>query len=86
MISSESIKTKAKKLGFQKVGIAAAEPTPTENSNLELWLKKGHHATMEWIKKRKQERGNIHTYFPAAKSVISVGLNYQIGKNQNDLS
>ena len=86
MISSESIKKKALELGFQKVGIAKAEATPNEKADLETWLKQGRHATMEWIVKRKNERSDIHTYFPAAKSVISVGLNYQIGKGQNDLS
>jgi epoxyqueuosine reductase len=40
---------------------------------------------MEWIVKRKDERGNIHTYFPEAKSVISVGLNYYIGKDQSHI-
>ena len=86
MISSESIKKKALELGFQKVGIAKAEATPNEKADLETWLKQGRHATMEWIVKRKNERSDIHTYFPAAKSVISVGLNYQIGKGQNDIS
>jgi len=85
MISSESIKKKAQKLGFQKVGIAKAEPTPTEKSNLDEWLKLGHHATMEWIERRKSERGDIHTYFPDAKTVISVGLNYQVGIDQTDI-
>jgi epoxyqueuosine reductase len=85
MISLESIKKKAQELGFQKVGIAKAEPTPKEKSNLESWLRQGRHATMEWIVKRKDERGNIHTYFPEAKSVISVGLNYYIGKDQSHI-
>jgi len=86
MISPESIKKKAIELGFQKVGIAKAEPTPKEKADLETWLNNGNHATMEWMKKRKDERGNIHTYFSEAKSVISVGLNYQIGKGQGDIT
>ncbi len=61
MISSESIKKKAKELGFQKVGIAKAEPTPKEKADLESWLKQGRHATMGWIVKRKNVRGDIHT-------------------------
>ena len=85
MISSESIKKKAKELGFQKVGIAKAEPTPKEKADLESWLMQGHHATMEWIVKRKKERGDIQTYFPEAKSVISIGLNYFVGKDQSNI-
>ena len=45
----------------------------------------GNHATMDWITKRKDERGNIHTYFPEARSVIAVGMNYYTGNEQDDL-
>ena len=86
MISSESIKNKAKELGFQKVGIAKAEPTPKEKADLESWLNRGNHASMIWMEKRKEERGDIHTYYPEAKSIISVGLNYKIGIEQADLN
>ena len=85
-ISSESIKKKAQELGFQKVGIARADPTPKEKNDLETWLDQGRHATMGWIQKRKDERGNIHTYFPEAKSIISVGMNYHVAKGQNDIN
>ncbi len=82
---SIDIKAQAHALGFQKVGIAQAEATPTAKSDLEDWLNAGGHATMDWLVKRKKERGDIHTYFPEAKSVISVGMNYFSGHTQNDL-
>ena len=41
--------------------------------------------TMNWMEKRKDERGNIFNYFTEVKSVISVGLNYYSGHDQNDL-
>ena len=84
-ISSKSIKKKAEELGFQKVGIARAEKTPKEKSDLDSWLMQGNHASMTWMMKRKDERGNIHKYFPGARSVIAVGMNYYTGKNQDDL-
>ena len=34
---------------------------------------------MSWMEKRSDERGNIHNYFPEAKSVISLALNYFTG-------
>jgi epoxyqueuosine reductase len=40
---------------------------------------------MEWMAKRKEERGDIFAYFPEAKSVISVGMNYFTGFTQADL-
>lgn len=79
------IKSKAKEMGFEKVGVAKAVTTKTEQSRLNTWIKEGSHASMKWLEKRKNERGDIHSYFPEAKSVISVGLNYYIGKNQADL-
>lgn len=84
--NSIDIKAKAHAVGFQKVGIAKAEPTPTANNNLNDWLNAGGHATMEWVAKRKNERGDIHTYYPEAKSVISVGMNYYSGHNQSELA
>ena len=84
-ISSKSIKKKAQELGFQKVGIAKAVETSKENKDLELWLSEGRQGTMEWLKKRKEERGNIYNYFPEAKSVISLAMNYCTGIEQLDL-
>ena len=84
-ISSKSIKKKAEELGFQKVGIARAENTPQEKSDLDSWLMQGNHASMAWMMNRKDERGNIHKYFPEARSVIAVGMNYYTGNDQEDL-
>ena len=84
-ISSKSIKKKAEELGFQKVGIARAEKTPKEKSDLDSWLMQGNHASMAWMMNRKDERGNIHKYFPEARSVIAVGMNYYTGNDQDDL-
>ena len=83
---SDLLKSEAKTLGFEKVGIARAEETPREKSDLNKWIENDGHASMEWLKKRKDERGDIHTYFPEAKSVISVGLNYYVGKNQDNIN
>ena len=85
-ISSVLIKEKVKQLGFQKVGIARARECPEDQRNLNLWLEEGRNGTMEWIKTRKEERGNLFNYFPEAKSVISVGLNYYVGTKQKDLN
>ena len=85
-ISSISIKDKAKELGFQKIGIAKAKDSPDDQKNLESWLKDGRNGTMRWMEKRKDERGSLFNYFPEAKSVISVGLNYYSGKDQTSLN
>ena len=82
---SKIIKRKAENIGFHKVGIAKVEPTPKEKEQLNDWIKNGGHASMLWLDKRKNERGDLHTYFPQAKSIISVGLNYYVGKDQKNI-
>lgn len=79
------IKDKAIEIGFGKVGVAKAMETTKEKVYLNSWIGKGSHASMKWLEKRKDERGDINVYFPEAKSVISVGLNYYVGKNQANL-
>ena len=83
---TSEIKEKAMEIGFEKIGIARVESTNKAQSNLETWISKGRHASMEWIDKRKEERGNIYNYFPEAVSLISVGMNYYSGYSQKDLN
>ena len=66
------------------VGIAKAELLEEPAENLNHWLEKGYHATMQWVATRKAERANIQKYFPEAKSVISVGMNYFTGSAQSE--
>ena len=86
MITSDIIKEKAIELGFHKVGIAKAAKTEQEQERLNEWLDQKKHADMEWIENRKSERGNIFNYFSEAKTVISLGMNYYVGKEQSDLT
>lgn len=86
MITSDIIKEKAIELGFHKVGIAKAAKTKQEQERLNQWLDQKKHADMEWIENRKSERGNIFNYFSEAKTVISLGMNYYVGKDQSDLT
>ena len=80
------IKVKSHDLGFQKVGITRAVSTSEEKEKLETWLSRGHHGTMSWLAERKHERGDIFTYFPDVKSVISLGMNYYTGYGQSELN
>ena len=80
------IKSKATEIGFEKIGVAEIKPMNNAKLNLEKWISKGNHASMDWIEKRKNERGDIYNYFPEAVSIISVGMNYFSGYQQSDLS
>ena len=82
---SQRIKMKADELGFQKVGITKVEFSSENKLNLDQWISKGLHASMQWIENRKEERANIFNYFPDAVSLISVGMNYFSGNTQDAL-
>ena len=84
-LTSEYIKQRAHEIGFHKVGITNAAETKKERDNMEDWLLQKKHGGMDWMKKRKSERGNIFEYFPEVKTVISLGYNYYVGKNQSSM-
>lgn len=76
---TEKIKNITLELGFSKIGITPAEYYPQDNEYLQTWIDKGRQATMDWVVRRKDERANIFEYYPRAKSIIVVGLNYYTG-------
>ena len=57
------IKEKATELGFHKVGIARADAIEKDKQNLEEWIRRKQHASMDWVEKRKDERGDVFKYF-----------------------
>ena len=72
------IKEKAVQLGFDLVGITAAEPI--EQSQIEYfrkWLSMGCHGRMEYMNRNFQKRINPAELLKGAKSVICVALNYK---------
>jgi epoxyqueuosine reductase len=75
------LKSQARELGFQKVGIAPAEPIAEAQRRLAQWLHAGRHATMSWLARRQVERGDIRVYFPEVRSVVVVGMNYFTGRS-----
>jgi len=85
MISQADLTQKLKKavldLGFQKVGIAPVLPDVLTKQRLQDWWDRGFAGTMEWIGKRIQERGDMTAYFPEARSVLVVAMNYYTGRS-----
>lgn len=82
---SNLIKVKARQLGFQKVGIARAGTLSPEGARLEEWIDAGYHATMGWMETRAGQRRSILKYFPEAKSVVSVAMNYFHGQAEGEM-
>jgi epoxyqueuosine reductase len=69
------VKSFARQLSFDLVGIAAAEPS-RYRQYFRDWLDAGRAGTMEYIGRRFDERVDPQTYVPGAVSVICVAQNY----------
>lgn len=74
--TTEAIKVKALELGFSKVGVARAEDLPGEMKQLQDWLGRGYHGEMKWMERDPQQRADPRRFWPPARSVVVVALNY----------
>lgn len=70
------IKQIAFDVGFTEFGVAKAVPLEKEKIDLNSWLKEGSNGSMAWMERNTEWRTDPTSYFPGAKSVISLGLNY----------
>src|SRR5665213_92960 len=73
---SQSLKAKAHEIGFDLVGIAAADPSAHQDY-FRRWLDNGQAGSMAYLANRFEERTNPAAYLPDARSVICVAMNYQ---------
>ena len=64
----------AKRAGFELVGFAKAEPIP--GAVLLDWLAEGHHADLDWMAQRVDERLDVTKLLPGARTVIALACNY----------
>lgn len=70
------IKQEAARLGFAACGIAPAADDPVRAARLEQWLAEGNHGAMEWMETRFDHRKGPQSLWPAAQSVIALGMSY----------
>ena len=81
---SQKLKEKAINVGFTISGIASIPGSSRLNlrtNALERWLSNNHHGEMKWME--AERRKNISYLLEGAKSVLSVGLNYNNIENSN---
>ena len=64
----------ARRAGFELVGFARAEPIPGEV--LLDWLADGHHADLDWMAQRVEERLDVTKLLPGARTVMALACNY----------
>lgn len=74
--AAADIRARAAALGFDAVGIASAAPGPGDAARLRAFLAAGYHGTMDWLASREAERASPRALWPAARSVVCVGLSY----------
>ena len=72
---SAAIKQFARRLGFDLVGITSAAPS-NYRDYFRHWLDAGQAGEMDYLARRFDERTDPAKYFPGARSVICVAMNY----------
>ena len=75
MLTADSIKQKARSLGFDLCGVAPATGF-SELEFLKEWLARGYAGEMDYLEKSAAVRADIRNYLPSAKSVIVMGTVY----------
>jgi epoxyqueuosine reductase len=81
---SESIKSKAKELGFLECAIIPAGFLDEEEEPFNQWLKAGMHGEMGYMQRNVEKRLNPRLLVENAKSVIVVLQNYYPKETQKD--
>ncbi len=79
------IADEARALGFAACGFASAGEDAVRAERLEQWLGEGHHASMEWMEARAHHRRSPQGLWPAARSVIALGMSYAPGRDPLEL-
>jgi epoxyqueuosine reductase len=78
------IKSEAKRLGFDYVGISKADFLEEDAPRLENWLNNNMHGQMSYMQNYFDKRLDPRLLVPGAKSVISLLLNYYPSEIQAD--
>lgn len=75
--SAALLRARALELGFNLVGITAAQPSPTLNAYLQ-WIGGGLHGTMSWMARpdRQARRRDLKVILPDVRTLLVVGLDY----------
>ncbi|MGD2145122.1 MAG: tRNA epoxyqueuosine(34) reductase QueG [Anaerolineae bacterium] len=78
---TKHIKTRARQLGFDLVGVT--EPDPSGDAEFyREWLARGFHAGMAYLARQDaiRKRADPRLVFPATRSIVVVGMNYYPGE------
>lgn len=80
MVAPESLKQQlvdeAAALGFDLCRIVNAQGDKAAADGLAAFVEAGHHGQMQWMENRMAQRAAPQSLWPAAQSVIMLGVNY----------
>ncbi len=75
MLTSSTIKSKAREIGFDLCGVAPANDFP-ELAFLREWMARGYAGEMAYIARSADRRADVRAVVPGARSVIVTGTVY----------
>jgi epoxyqueuosine reductase len=62
--------------GFDAIGVTRPDAIPQAQERLARFIAEGLHGDMDWIATTAERRGNPRVFWPKARSVIMLGMNY----------
>jgi epoxyqueuosine reductase len=75
----ESIKARARALGFDLVGITTADPFPEADEAYQRWIEAGMHAGMGYMAAHRDRVGDPRRVRLGVRSIVAVAMNYYVG-------
>ena len=75
MLTAAAVKAKAREVGFDLCGVAAAVQHP-KLARLATWIDEGRAGDMQYLRESLDERSDVTLMLPTARSVISLGCIY----------
>lgn len=78
MSLTAEIRSRARDLGFDLVGVTPAGPAPRFDA-FRSWLAAGYHGEMAYLARRAAERAGAGALAPGARSLIMLAANYNPG-------
>ena len=77
ILSSDTVKAEAARLGFSACGLAPAAPLPeAAAAHYRRWLEAGCQADMSYLANNLEKRLNPQLLVEGAKTVVSLAMNY----------
>jgi epoxyqueuosine reductase len=79
---TESIRAEARRLGFFKIGVAAAGPLPWKN-HFDAWLAQGMQGEMAYLARQADKRKSPKLALADVRSIVVLAMNYYPGNTES---